>query len=70
MPRFRIQIDRSLCSGFGSCVDVAPDAIALGPDGLAVARDDEHDDRVLEAARGCPMGAIAVFDAETREQAA
>ena len=70
MPRFRIQIDRSLCSGSDSCVDAAPDAIALGPDGLAVARDGDHDDRVLEAARGCPMGAITVFDAETHDQAA
>ena len=70
MPRFRIRIDRSLCSGFGSCVDAAPEAIALGDDGLAVTRDGDCDDRVLEAARGCPMGAITVFDAETQEQVA
>jgi len=70
VPRYRIQIDQSLCSGFGSCVEAAPGAIDLGPDGIAAARDGEHDDRVLDAARGCPMGAITVFDAETQEQAA
>lgn len=70
MPRYRIQIDRSLCSGFGSCVDAAPEAIDIGPDGVATARDGDHDDRVLEAARGCPMGAITVFDAESDERAA
>jgi ferredoxin len=70
MPRYRIQIDRSLCSGFGSCVDAAPDAFALGGDGVAAALDGRGDERALEAARGCPMGAIAVFDADTGEQVA
>lgn len=70
MPLYRIQIDRSLCSGFGSCVEAAPDAFALGGDGIATAGEGGLDDRVLEAARGCPMGAIAVFDAETGERLA
>jgi ferredoxin len=70
MSRYRIQIDRSLCSGFGSCVDTAPEAFVLGGDGIAAVREGGLDDRVLEAARGCPMGAIAVFDAETGEQVA
>jgi ferredoxin len=68
MPRYRIQIDRSLCSGFGSCVDAAPGSFALGDDGIAAVREGGPDDRALEAARGCPMGAITVFDAETGEQ--
>ena len=70
MPRYRIQIDRSLCSGFGSCVETAPESFALGGDGIAAVRDGGLDDRPLEAARGCPMGAIAVFDAETGERLA
>ena len=70
MPRHRIQIDRSLCSGFGSCVETAPEAIALGPDGIAVPLDGDAGDRVLEAARGCPMGAITVFDTDTGERLA
>ncbi len=70
MPQYRIQIDRSLCSGFGSCVDAAPDVFALGGDGIATSREDGADGRALEAARGCPMGAITVFDAETGEQVA
>ncbi len=70
MPGYRVQIDRSLCSGFGSCVDSAPEAFALGGDGIAVARDSGLDDRAIEAARGCPMGAIAVFDVDTGERLA
>ncbi len=70
MPGYRIQIDPSLCSGFGSCVDAAPGAIDLGSDGIATTLDGEHDGRVLDAARGCPMGAITVFDVESEERAA
>ena len=61
MPAYRVQIDRSLCSSFGICEALAPDLFALGPDGLvsllAAATDDEV---VLEAAKSCPVGAIAV----------
>ena len=28
---YRIQIDRSLCSGFGACAELAPNVIELGP---------------------------------------
>jgi ferredoxin len=66
----RIQIDRSLCSGFGSCADLAPRSVRLGPDGLAEpTAPDTEDDDVLEAAASCPMGAIAVLD-ETGAQVA
>jgi ferredoxin len=70
MPQYRIQVDRSLCSGFGSCVDAAPGTFALAGDGIATVRAEGADDDALEAARGCPMGAIAVFDAATGEQLA
>jgi ferredoxin len=67
---YRIQIDRSLCSGFGSCAELAPRSVRLEPDGLAEPIDPRtEDDDVLEAAASCPMGAIAVLD-ETGERAA
>ena len=66
---YRIEIARSLCSGYGLCIDAAPELFELGPDGVAIARVDvtEATD-VLDAARGCPMAAIAV--AEERDRAA
>jgi ferredoxin len=71
MSMYRIVIDRGLCSSFGSCLDHAPAAFALDTGGTAVARLAQTDDpEVLEAARSCPMGAIAVVDAVTGEQAA
>jgi ferredoxin len=71
VPAYRIVIDRSLCSGFGACADLAPDLVELGPDGIAVARvGTSEDPRVLDVAGECPMAAIAIFDAATGEQAA
>ncbi len=67
---YRIEIDRSLCSGFGSCVDAAPAHFRLGDDGIAVTLVEETDaDAALEAARSCPMGAIIVLDEQGREAA-
>jgi ferredoxin len=64
---YRIEIDRSLCSGFGACARLAPEVIALDRSGLAEARVGVTDDEaVLDAAAECPMGAIAV----RREEAA
>jgi len=71
MSLYRIEIDRTLCSGFGSCVDLAPHLIQLDSSGVANLRVGETDDEAaLEAAASCPMGAIAVYDADTGRQAA
>jgi ferredoxin len=58
---YRIEIDRSLCSGFGACVEEAGDAFRL-EDGVAVAVATSTDPRVLDAADACPMGAITVTE--------
>ena len=71
MSAFRIEIDQSLCSGFGVCAEIAPDVIQLDRGGNASLRLGETDDEsVLEAASACPMGAIAVFETATGRQAA
>jgi ferredoxin len=66
----RIEIDRSLCSGFGSCVDTAPELFRVGDDGIAVALVHEPDaPAALNAVRSCPMGAISLLDAEGKQAA-
>jgi ferredoxin len=71
MTTYRVEIDRSLCSGFGSCAQLAPDVFELEGSGLAGVRVGEADDpATLDAAGSCPMGAIAVFETETGKQAA
>jgi ferredoxin len=68
---YRVEIDRSLCSGYCSCIDAAPELFELGPDGVAVTRVDAAEATgVLAAARACPMAAIAVLEEETRGLAA
>jgi ferredoxin len=44
-----------------SCVKIAPDTFDLDEEGLAVLSG-VADDRAVEAAECCPLGAIAVFD--------
>jgi ferredoxin len=62
---YKIHVDRSLCSGFGACAELAPDLIALDDDGLAAVRvGSTTDPLVLEAAAGCPMAAISVYEEE------
>jgi len=61
MPLYRVTIDRSLCSGFGSCVDASPELFAIDGSGIAtIAVAETSDARVLDAADSCPMGAIRV----------
>lgn len=58
---YQIVIDRSLCSGFGACAELAPDIFELDAGGTATVRVGESDDAAaLDAAAACPMAAIAV----------
>jgi ferredoxin len=60
---YRIVIDGSLCSGFGDCADLAPDVFELDKHGKATVRlGTSEDERVLDAAAACPMGAIQVVE--------
>jgi ferredoxin len=62
---YRIEIDRSLCSGFGACTELAPTTFEVGPDGLAMIRTGRTDDpAALRAAEACPMAAITVVNEE------
>ena len=45
---YRIEIDRSLCSGFGSCAELASRSFVLGPDGIAIVHEGETDDELKE----------------------
>ena len=52
---YRIQIDRSLCSGFGACADLAPEVIELDASGNATARVGVTDDPAVPP--GCSSAA-------------
>lgn len=67
MTSYRIEIDRSLCSGFGACVTEAPGLFRL-ENGIAVAAGQSGEDAALEAAAACP--AISVYELASGRQAA
>jgi ferredoxin len=71
MTTYHIEIDRTLCSGFGSCAEHAPHLFELDSGGTARPLADAADDEaVLDAAASCPMGAIALIEVSAAKQAA
>ena len=71
MALYKVEIDRSLCSGYGICADLAPSVIELDDRAEATLRTAETDDvAVLAAADQCPMGAIRVLHIPSKAQAA
>jgi ferredoxin len=62
---YRIVIDRTLCSGFGACAELAPEIFEVDDGGLVSLRRGTSDDpSVLDAAGACPMGAVTVVEEE------
>ena len=65
----RIRIDRSLCVGFGDCVEAAPEAFALDGDDVVVFVTPERvgRERLLRACASCPVDALSVWDSNGRQ---
>jgi len=61
----QVEIDRTLCIGYGLCARTAPRSLRLAADGIAEEIPDaSHGEELLEAALTCPMDAIAVYEGE------
>jgi ferredoxin len=62
---YKIVIERSLCSGFGACAELAPEIFEVDGGGLVSLRVGTSDDpAVLDAAAACPMGAIEIVEVQ------
>ena len=63
MP-YQIIVDRELCQSQAECVSLAPDVFELDDEDLCVVVDPEgaRDQRILDAARACPVDAITLID--------
>ena len=63
--KLTMRIDRNLCIGAATCVALAPQAWALDNEAKAIildTSDQESDQSLLEAAKGCPVMAIFITD--------
>ena len=60
----KVRIDRTLCVGFGDCVEYAPDAFRLDHEDIAVFvhRVTTECDRLVQACDLCPVDALLVWD--------
>lgn len=60
--RWHVEVDRSVCIGSGMCVSTAPGGFALDSarQSHPVAAETDADEKVLEAAEGCPVEAILI----------
>ena len=61
-----VKIDRLICVGFESCVEVAPDLFQMDEEGIAIFTSDTNEvdkKTVLEACKECPVDALVVLDA-------
>jgi ferredoxin len=64
-----VRIDRTLCVGFGDCIDLAPDAFVLDDEGIAVftTSDEVVRERLIEACGACPVDALTVLAEDGRQ---
>ena len=61
-----VKIDRLICLGFETCVEVAPDLFQMDEEGIAIFTSDTNEvdkETVLEACKECPVDALVVLDA-------
>jgi ferredoxin len=68
--KYTMHIDQNLCIGAATCVAIAPKAWVLNDQAKAIILDtaqEESDETLLEAAKGCPVQAIILTD-ETGKQ--
>jgi ferredoxin len=64
---YRIEVDQNLCISSGMCVADAPGLIRFDDDNLAElipGGEQPPDQALVRLARGCPSGALQVFDGD------
>ena len=68
--KLTMRIDRNLCIGAATCVAIAPRAWALDNEAKAIildTADQESDETLIEAAKGCPVLAIFITDSTGKQ---
>ena len=65
----KVKVDRSLCIGAGTCSVIAPEVFELDSELKAVVKDPKGapDDKIMDAAKSCPVLAIILEDEEGKQ---
>lgn len=62
----KITVDRDMCIGAATCIAIAPNTYTLDSEAKAIilnTADQDTDEVHIDAARGCPVAAIIIEDA-------
>jgi len=61
---YKVKVDRMLCIGTADCVKIAPNTFELDDEAKSVVKkqNGDSDEKILEAAKVCPVLAIIVED--------
>ena len=65
----KVKVERELCISVASCVQADPETFELDDEGIAVVKNptSENLEKVLEAAKSCPVNAIIVYDDDGKQ---
>lgn len=65
----KIKVDRNLCIGAGTCTVIAPEVFELDSELKSVVKDPKGapDDRIIDAAKSCPVLAIILEDDDGKQ---
>ena len=69
MGKYRVKVDRMLCIGTADCVKIAPNTFELDDEAKSVVKkqNGDSDEKILEAAKVCPVLAIVVEDEDGKQ---
>ncbi|OGY27208.1 MAG: hypothetical protein A2Z42_04015 [Candidatus Woykebacteria bacterium RBG_19FT_COMBO_43_10] len=69
MGKYKVKVDRMLCIGTADCVKIAPNTFELDDEAKSVVKKQNGDpnEKILEAAKVCPVLAIIVEDEDGKQ---
>jgi len=69
MGKYKVKVDRMLCIGTADCVKIAPNTFELDDEAKSVVKkqNGDSDEKILEAAKVCPVLAIIVEDEDGKQ---
>ncbi|OGY26291.1 MAG: hypothetical protein A2Z11_02440 [Candidatus Woykebacteria bacterium RBG_16_43_9] len=69
MGKYKVKVDRMLCIGTADCVKIAPNTFGLDDEAKSIVKkqNGDSDEKILEAAKVCPVLAIIVEDEDGKQ---